>query len=151
MAEATTKFTGTVTDIYRSNLYGAKILLMDEKNIVLKDNAEKPIATESDDKGKWTLDVPSKWFTYGDLYLTARHGGKEEKLKITPNNLEVNFIIGVKTQEEKEVTVTGCKTFKCKLKKAWNKNKSTYIYAIVSLIILAIILTIILSTSKSEK
>jgi hypothetical protein len=142
------RFYGTITDQYRTNLYGAKILLTDRAGTVIKDDNDDPIATTSDDSGKWGIRVPTKYFEYGDLYLTARYSGKEERLKITPDNLEVNFIIGAKTQEEEEVTVTACKTFKCKLKKSWEKNKTAYIIGIVSLVILAVILTIVLSTRR---
>ena len=153
MVENRTRFSGKVTDKYGKALVGAKIIFTDQHGVPkITQPDDKVIGTYSEANGYYGIQIPSSLFhsEANDVSLTARYSGQpNETISIyggTPT--EIDFILGAKVQEEDEMTVVACKSFKCKVKKSFAKNKKAYIFGIIGLVLLAVAMTLIFSQKK---
>ena len=149
------RYSGKITDQFGEDVFQAKVFLSDNDGKPVEYNGDQ-IATLSDESGNWGLSIPSDLIPDTNInvssapFITARYMGEQETIQISRENKTIPFILGAKTQEEEEVTVVGCKTLKCKLKRSWTENKKAYLIGIAGLVLLAVLLTIFMLTRKKN-
>ena len=147
------RFFGKITDKFNTPLEGVKLIFSDREGNPIMVN-DQPIGSYSEENGSWGLRIPSSLFhsEANNVSITARYNdGSIDTVSIYAGKpTEINFILGAKTQEEDEVFVTACSSFKCKIKQSFANNKKAYIYGIIGLVLLAVAMTLVFSSKQKS-
>ena len=146
---------GTVTDLYNKTVPQAKIVWSDKDGNAVKGADGNTLGVIADNDGKYSIKIPTLNNIPASPYITASMMGMpKETINFVTSMRDIgtaDFILGAKTQEEDEVVVVGKCDFKCKARRHWRKHKKAYIIGIISLVLLAVILTVVFATKKNGK